>query len=75
MQENVFGFIGMSIVNENGLHLNENILSAFSHRAKSFLVDKLNELIEEKKILRVGKKLIQVIETLSVQMKKFYGLR
>ena len=41
------------------MHLNkENILSAFSHRAKGFLVDKiLNELIEEKQIFKNGEKI------------------
>ena len=40
-------------------HLNkENILSAFSHRAKGFLVNKiLNELIKEKKIFKNGQKI------------------
>ena len=41
------------------MHLNkENILSAFSHRAKCFFVDKiLNELIEEKQIFKNGEKI------------------
>ena len=59
-KKNIFEFIGKSIAqNQNGLHLNkENILSAFSHRAKGFLVDKiLNELIEEKQIFKSGQKI------------------
>ena len=59
-KKNIFEFIGKSIAqNQNGLHLNkENILSAFSHRAKGFLVDKiLNELIEEKQIFKNGEKI------------------
>ena len=59
-KKNIFEFIRKSIAqNQNGLHLNkENILSAFSHRAKGFFVDKiLNELIEEKQIFKSGQKI------------------
>ena len=59
-KKNIFEFIRKSIAqSQNGLHLNkESILSAFSHRAKGFLVDKiLNELIEEKQIFKSGQKI------------------
>lgn len=56
----VFEFIGKSIAqSQNGLNLNkEKLLSAFSYKAKSFLIDKiLNELIEEKQIFTSGQKI------------------
>ena len=56
----MFEFIGKSIAqNQNGLNLNkEKLLSAFSYKAKGFLIDKiLNELIEEKQIFKNGQKI------------------
>ena len=56
----VFEFIGKSIVqSQNGLNLNkEKLLSAFSYKAKDFLIDQiLNELNEEKQIFTSGQKI------------------
>ena len=56
----MFEFIRKSIAqSQNGLNLNkEKLLSAFSYKAKDFLINKiLNELIEEKQIFMSGQKI------------------